>query len=151
VSGARQLDILNRAAALIRLRIGDDEVTYLVQRARGIVPEDAERVERSETGGGDPDGAAGGAGGKGPRGIARSETGDGDLDGAAGGAGGKAPRGIARSETGDGDLDGAAGGAGGKAPGINGALRAVAWRSGRFTVVAVGADATAAHWRAALR
>jgi hypothetical protein len=101
VIGARQLDILNRTAALIRLRIGDDEVTYLVQRARGIAPEGAERVERSEMGGGDPDGSAGGVGHK--------------------------------------------------APGIDGALRAVAWRSGRFTVVVVGADATAAHWRAALR
>jgi len=77
VIGARQLDILNRAAALIRLRIGADDVTYLVQRARGIAPEGAERVD--------------------------------------------------------------------------GALRAVAWRRGVFTVVAVGADATAARWRAALR
>jgi len=77
VLGARQLDILNRTAALIRLRIGDDEVTYLVQRARGIAPEGAERVD--------------------------------------------------------------------------GALRAVAWRRGRFTVVAVGADAAAARWRPALR
>src|SRR6185295_10124388 len=49
VVSARQLNILNRTAALIRLRIGDDEVTYLVQRARGIVPEGGERVERSET------------------------------------------------------------------------------------------------------
>jgi hypothetical protein len=103
VIGARQLDILNRTAALIRLRIGDDEVTYLVQRAHGIAPEGAERVERSE------------AGGKAPRGIERSEL------------GGKAPRGI------------------------DGTLRAVAWRRGRFTVVAVGADATAARWRAVLR
>ncbi|HEX8106933.1 MAG TPA: hypothetical protein VF516_04350 [Kofleriaceae bacterium] len=90
VIGARRLDILNRTAALIRLRIGDDEVTSLVQRARGIAPEDAERVERSEMGG-------------------------------------EAPRGI--------DVT----------------LRAVAWRRGRFTVVAVGADATAARWRAVLR
>jgi hypothetical protein len=90
VVGARRLDILNRATALIRLRIGDDEVTYLVQRARGIAPEGAERVEGGE-------------------------------------AGDKAP------------------------PGISGALRAVAWRSGRFTVVAVGADATAARWLARLR
>jgi hypothetical protein len=90
VIGARQLEILNRAAALIRTRIGDDEVTYVVQRARGIAPEGAERVEGGETGG-------------------------------------KAPYGI------------------------NGALRAVAWRRGRFTVVAVGADATAARWRARLR
>jgi hypothetical protein len=39
-------------------------------------------VERIETGGGDPDGSAGGAGGKAPRGVERI------------GAGGKAPRGI---------------------------------------------------------
>jgi hypothetical protein len=90
VIGARQLEILNRAAALIRLRIGDDEVTYVVQRARGIAPEGAERVEGGESGGAGP-------------------------------------------------------------PGSNGALRAVAWRRGRFTVVVVGADATAARWRAALR
>jgi hypothetical protein len=77
VIGARRLEILNRAAALIRVRTGADEVTYLVQRARGIAPDGAERVD--------------------------------------------------------------------------GALRAVAWRSGRFTVVAVGPDATAASWRAALR
>jgi hypothetical protein len=77
VIGARQLDILNRTAALIRLQIGDDDVTYVVQRARGIAPEGAERVD--------------------------------------------------------------------------GALRAVAWRRGRFTVVAVGADAAAARWRAQLR
>src|SRR4051812_14658937 len=54
-------------------------------------------IERSETGGGDPDGSAGGAGGKAPRGIERSETGGGDPDGSAGGAGGKAPRGIDRA------------------------------------------------------
>jgi hypothetical protein len=76
VIGARQLDILNRTAALIRVRIGADDVSYLVQRARGIAPEGAERVD--------------------------------------------------------------------------GGLRAVAWRSGRFTVVAVGPDASAASWRAVL-
>src|SRR5215475_1836729 len=61
---------------------------------------EVESVERSETGGGDPDGSAGGAGGSAPRGIERSETGGGDPDGSAGGAGGSAPRGIERSETG---------------------------------------------------
>jgi hypothetical protein len=54
-------------------------------------------IERSETGGGDPDGSAGGAGDSAPRGIERSEAGDGDPDGPAGGAGVSAPRGIARS------------------------------------------------------
>ncbi|HET7504573.1 MAG TPA: hypothetical protein VFK02_26305 [Kofleriaceae bacterium] len=77
VIGAARLRILNRAAALIRVRVGDDEVTYLVQHARGIAPEHSDRQ-------------------------------DGDL-------------------------------------------RAVSWRAGPFTVVAVGADATAARWRAAIR
>jgi hypothetical protein len=77
VIGARRLDILDRGAAMIRLRIGGDEVTYLVQRARGIAPEGAERTD--------------------------------------------------------------------------GSLRAVAWNQGRFTIVGVGPDATAASWRAALR
>lgn len=45
VIGVRQLTILNRAAALIRLRVGDDDVTYLVQHARGIAPEHLERVD----------------------------------------------------------------------------------------------------------
>jgi hypothetical protein len=77
VIGARRLEILNRAAALLRLRIGEDEVTYLVQHARGIAPERSERID--------------------------------------------------------------------------GPLRAVAWRKGRFTLVAVGTDATEASWRAAFR
>lgn len=77
VIGAARLRILNRAAALIRVRIGDDDVTYLVQHARGIAPDHSERQ-------------------------------DGDL-------------------------------------------RAVAWRKGPFTIVAVGRDATAARWRAAFR
>lgn len=77
IIGARRLQILNRAAALIRVRLGDDDVTYLVQHARGIAPERSERQD--------------------------------------------------------------------------GALRAVAWRKGPFSIVAVGADATAARWRAALR
>lgn len=77
ILGARRLEILNRAAALIRVRVGSDDVTYLVQHARGIAPEHSERQD--------------------------------------------------------------------------GPLRAVSWRNGPFTVVAVGADATAASWRAALR
>jgi hypothetical protein len=76
IVGARRLEILNRAAALIRLRVGDDDVTYLVQHARGIAPERSERQD--------------------------------------------------------------------------GTLRAVAWRKGPFTIVAVGPDATASSWRAAL-
>jgi hypothetical protein len=68
---------LNRAAALIRVRVGDDEVTYLVQHARGIAPDHSERQD--------------------------------------------------------------------------GELRAVAWRKGPFTIVIVGADATATRWRTAFR
>jgi hypothetical protein len=45
VIGAARLDILNRAAALIRVRIGDDEVTYLVQHARGIAPDHTDRKD----------------------------------------------------------------------------------------------------------
>jgi len=75
VIGARRLRILNRAAALLRVRIGSDEVSYLVQHARGIAPDHSERVD--------------------------------------------------------------------------GELRAVEWRTGPFTLVAVGADATSASWRKA--
>lgn len=77
VVGARRLDILNRPAALIGLRIDGDDVTYLVQHARGIAPERSERVD--------------------------------------------------------------------------GSLRAVAWRKGPFTIVAVGPDPAEASWRPALR
>ena len=77
VIGARQIQILNRAAALIRVRIGDDDITYLVQHARGIAPERSDRVD--------------------------------------------------------------------------GALRAMAWRKGPFTLIAVGPDATSPTWRAAFR
>ena len=45
IIGARRLEILNRVAAVIRLRVGDDDVTYLVQHARGIAPEGIERVD----------------------------------------------------------------------------------------------------------
>ena len=36
VLGARRIDILKRGAAVIRLQLGGDQVTYLVQHARGI-------------------------------------------------------------------------------------------------------------------
>jgi len=77
ILGARRLEILNRAAAVIRVRVGNDEVTYLVQHARGLAPEHSERQDD--------------------------------------------------------------------------ALRAVAWRKGTLTIVAVGDDATSASWRAAVR
>jgi hypothetical protein len=43
--GARELRILDRRAALMRVAVGGDEVTYLVQHARGIAPARTERVE----------------------------------------------------------------------------------------------------------
>jgi len=36
--GARDLEILDRRAALMRIAVDGDEVTYLVQHARGIAP-----------------------------------------------------------------------------------------------------------------
>src|SRR5439155_14222749 len=45
IVGARRLDILNREAALVRVRVGSDEVSYLVQHARGIAAEDAARTD----------------------------------------------------------------------------------------------------------
>jgi hypothetical protein len=77
VIGVRRLTILSRAAALVRVRIGDDDITYLVQHARGIAPDRSDRTD--------------------------------------------------------------------------GPLRAIAWRNGPYTIVAVGSAATAPHWRAAFR
>ena len=45
VIGARRLDILNRRAALVRVKVGGDEVSYLVQHARGIAAEPGERTD----------------------------------------------------------------------------------------------------------
>lgn len=45
IIGARRLEILNRDAALMRLKIGNDEVTYLIQRARGIAPKTHDRTD----------------------------------------------------------------------------------------------------------
>jgi hypothetical protein len=44
-AGAREIEVLDRRAALMRLAVGGDAVTYLVQRARGIGPARAERIE----------------------------------------------------------------------------------------------------------
>jgi hypothetical protein len=76
IVGARRIEVLRRAAALIRLQVGGDQVTYLVQKARGIAPEHVEHR-------------------------------DGDL-------------------------------------------RAVAWRRGKYTFVAVGPDANATAWLASV-
>src|SRR5262249_35064659 len=43
--GARDVEILDRRAAVMRVAVGGDEVTYLVQHARGIGPARTERVE----------------------------------------------------------------------------------------------------------
>jgi hypothetical protein len=45
IVGARRIEILNRRTAVIRLKIGNDEVTYIVQHAKGIVPEQNERTD----------------------------------------------------------------------------------------------------------
>lgn len=46
IVGARRIDIFNRHAALIRLQLASgDQVTYLVQHARGIAPDHNERVD----------------------------------------------------------------------------------------------------------
>jgi hypothetical protein len=75
IVGARRVDVLKRGAALMRLQLGADQVTYLVQHARGIAPIHVEHK-------------------------------DGDL-------------------------------------------RASVWRRGKFTIVVVGPDATAAAWATA--
>ncbi|CAN5860254.1 hypothetical protein BH11MYX2_BH11MYX2_19670 [soil metagenome] len=43
IQGAKQIEILDRAAAVMRLAVGSDDVTYLCQRARGLAPSHAER------------------------------------------------------------------------------------------------------------
>lgn len=45
IVGARQIEILNRDAALMRLKVGNDEVTYLIQRARGFAPKTTDRQD----------------------------------------------------------------------------------------------------------
>jgi hypothetical protein len=45
VIGARRLEILNRPVAVVRVRIGGDDVTYLVQHARGVAPDHSERQD----------------------------------------------------------------------------------------------------------
>jgi hypothetical protein len=45
VIGARRLELHEHGAALIRLRVAGEEVTYLVQHVRGIAPEHQERTD----------------------------------------------------------------------------------------------------------
>jgi hypothetical protein len=77
IVGARRIEVLRRRAALIGLRVGSDQVTYLVQNSRGMTPDHAEHKD--------------------------------------------------------------------------GELRAVAWRRGKFTTVAVGPDATVTSWLPSVR
>jgi hypothetical protein len=45
VIGARRIRVLRRDAALVRLRIGGDEITYLVQNSQGIAPKRHEQID----------------------------------------------------------------------------------------------------------
>jgi len=45
IRGARRIEVLNRDAAVIRLAVGADDVTYVIQRAQGIAPKHAERSD----------------------------------------------------------------------------------------------------------
>lgn len=45
VIGARRIEVLKRGAALIRMQVGGDEVTYLVQNSRGITPDHSQRTD----------------------------------------------------------------------------------------------------------
>jgi len=45
IIGARRVEVLHRDAALMRLSFGGEEVTYLVQKSRGIAPK---RIKRKE-------------------------------------------------------------------------------------------------------
>ena len=46
VIGARRISVLRRDAALMRVQIGDDQVTYLVAKARGMAPKHDEQQRR---------------------------------------------------------------------------------------------------------
>ena len=45
INGARRIEILNRDAALMRLKVGADDVTYLIQRGRGVAPNSTDRKD----------------------------------------------------------------------------------------------------------
>ncbi len=45
IIGARQIEVLDRHTAVIRVQIGGDEITYLVQHARGMPPKRSERTD----------------------------------------------------------------------------------------------------------
>ncbi|HEX5063280.1 MAG TPA: hypothetical protein VFV99_28080 [Kofleriaceae bacterium] len=43
VIGARRVEVLNRDGALMRLKLGSDEISYIVQKGRGIAPQHNEK------------------------------------------------------------------------------------------------------------
>jgi hypothetical protein len=45
VVGARKVELLNRNVALVRVKVGDDEVTYAVQHSRSASPEHGDTVD----------------------------------------------------------------------------------------------------------
>jgi hypothetical protein len=45
VVGARRIEVFERGAAVVRVSVGSDQLTYLVQRARGVAPKHSERTE----------------------------------------------------------------------------------------------------------
>ena len=45
VIGARHVELLQRHVALVRVKVGDDEVTYAVQHSRSAAPEHGDRVD----------------------------------------------------------------------------------------------------------
>ena len=45
VIAARHIEVLDRRAAVVRLAIGNDEITYLVQHTRGIAPKRTDRTD----------------------------------------------------------------------------------------------------------
>lgn len=45
IVGARRVTIFSRAAAVIGTEVGSDQVTYFLQRAQGLAPDHAERID----------------------------------------------------------------------------------------------------------
>ncbi len=43
ILGARHIQVFHRGVAVIRVKVGGDDVTYVIQRARGIAPDHRER------------------------------------------------------------------------------------------------------------
>ena len=45
IEGARRIEVFERGAAVVRVRVGDYYLTYLVQRARGVAPKRGDRTD----------------------------------------------------------------------------------------------------------